>query len=143
MGLRWEYVDFEHACLRLPTSKTGQKIIPLGAPAMKLLASLDRSDKSQYVFPGKKAGRPLVNVTKPWKRVCDVAGLDGVRIHDLRHSFASAGISRGLALPVIGAILGHVNASTTERYAHLSDDPVRKGVEDTSAAIAAAISAKQ
>ena len=139
LGLRWEYVDIERACLRLPESKTGQKVLYLNAPAMEVLATLPRVEGNPFVICGEREGAHLVNLEKPWRRIRARAGLDDVRIHDLRHSFASFGAAGGLSLPMIGKLLGHTQAATTERYAHLAADPVRAANEAIGARIAAAM----
>lgn len=139
LGLEWRMVEFERALLRLPDSKTGEKVIYLSAPALQLLAGLPRVAGNVYVLPGEKSGRPLVNIEKTWRRVRHEAGLDDVRIHDLRHSFAAIGAGAGLGLPVIGALLGHAEAATTARYAHLAADPVRAANEAIGRLIAAAL----
>ena len=138
LTLRWEYVDFERQVLRLPESKTGQKVVPLNAPARELLTGMTR-DPSGWVIPGAKIGAHLVNLEKPWRRIRAKAGLDDVRLHDLRHSFASFGAASGLSLPIIGALLGHTQAATTKRYAHLADDPLRQASEAVGQRIAAAM----
>jgi integrase len=125
IGLQWQHVDFERQCLRLPDSKTGAKVIYLNAPALEVLAGLPRMSTNPHVVPGKRERGPLVGIDKVWFRVRAAAGLQGVRLHDLRHSFASMGVAGGLSLPVIGALLGHKHAATTARYAHLSADPLR------------------
>lgn len=139
LGLRWEHVDFERAALRLPNSKTGAKSIYLSAPALKILGSLPRLPGNPYVLPGEKEGAPIVNMAKTWARVRTLAGLSGVRLHDLRHSFAAVGAGSGLGLPIIGALLGHTQASTTARYAHLAADPLRAANEAIGRHIAAAM----
>jgi integrase len=126
LRLRWDYVDFERGVLRLPDSKTGPKTIHLNAPAAALLSELPRVEGNPYVIPGQKDGAPLINLQKPWRLIRAKAGLDDVRLHDLRHSFASVGAAAGLSLPVIGALLGHTQAATTQRYAHLADDPLKR-----------------
>ena len=126
MELRWEWVDLERGCLRLPDSKTGKKIVPLGAPAVELLAKIPANERSGWVFPGTKDGEPYRGVQRVWEAVRRRAELtEEVRLHDLRHSFASVGASSGDSLLLIGALLGHKHAATTARYAHLSDDPVK------------------
>lgn len=141
LRLRWEHVDFERRCLHLPESKTGARTVPINAPALKVLAELDRSE-SPWVIPGRKRGAPLVNLGKPWRRIREKARLCDVRLHDMRHSFASVAAGAGHSLVVIGALLGHRQATTTHRYAHLSDDPVRAATEVVGARIAAALDAK-
>ena len=132
LSLRWEWVDFEHGCLRLPDSKTGAKVVPLGAPALKLLASLPRDEKNPHVFPGEKPEHHLVGLQKVWEKIRAKAKLPGVRIHDLRHSFASIAVADGNSLYLVGKVLGHQQTRTTEIYAHVNDDPVR-GVADRTA----------
>ncbi len=139
LTLRWEWVDFERSCLRLPDSKTGAKVVPLGAPALELLASLPRVENNSHVLPGEKAGGHLVGLQKAWARLRDRAGLPDVRVHDLRHSFASVAVAGGESLYLVGKVLGHRQAQTTEAYAHLQDDPVRAVADRTSAHIAAAM----
>lgn len=134
LGLRWEWVDFERACLRLPDSKTGAKEIPLGAPALEVLAALPRT--GPWVIPGRDAGAPLVNLNKAWRRIRLRAGLPDVRIHDMRRTAASAGASAGLSLEAVGQLLGHAQAATTKRYAFLFDDAKRSAADAMSARIA-------
>lgn len=144
LTLRWEYVDLERGLLRLPDSKTGPKVVHLNAPALGLLA--DRHEvrgDSPCVIPGAVAGERLVNLAKIWRRVRKRADLGDVRIHDLRHSFASMGAAAGLSLPLIGALLGHRQASTTQRYAHLADDPIRSAGELVGSRIAAAMDGRE
>jgi integrase len=137
LNLRWEDVDLESACLRLPDSKTGAKTVLLGAPALKFLAEAER--QGSWVCPGGRAGQPLRNLYKPWGRVSKAAGVAGVRPHDLRHSYVSVGTAGGESLALVGAIVGHSTMGMTERYAHLSNDPVRAAADRISAAIAAAM----
>ncbi len=129
LKLRWEYVDFERGCLNLPESKTGAKVVPLGAPALELLAKLPRNEGNPYVLPGKVPGKHFVGIQKVWERLRAQAGLSDVRLNDLRHTHASVGAAAGESLLVIGALLGHQQQATTQRYAHLSDDPVRAAAE--------------
>ena len=128
LNLRWEHVDFERSLIRLPESKTGKKDIHLNAPALEILNRIER-DASPWAIAGHKPSRPLINLQKPWHRIRKAAGLDDVRLHDLRHSFASIGAAGGLSLPMIGALLGHTQPSTTARYAHLADDPLKQAAD--------------
>jgi integrase len=138
LGLRWSEVDFERTCLRLTDSKTGAKVIPLGAAAMQVIAAQVRREGSDYVFPGTHGG-PLGSIGKVWRRIRAAAGLADVRLHDLRHSFASNIVNAGGSLPMIGALLGHRSTQTTARYAHLADDPLRAVADRAAGSIAAAL----
>jgi integrase len=140
LTLKWEHVDLEQSCLRLPDSKTGQKTVHLNAPALQLLAELPRLLDCPYVIASALSGAHLVNLEKPWRRIRARAGLDGVRLHDLRHSFASVAASAGLGLPIIGALLGHTQAQTTARYAHLAANPLKQANDLIGARIADAMS---
>ncbi len=139
--LRWEHVDLARAQLRLPTSKTGAKAVHLPAAAVQLLAGLRRVKGNPFVFPGQVDEAPLSNLNRPWSTITQAAGLPGVRVHDLRHTFAALGAGAGLSLPLLGKLLGHTQAATTQRYAHLADDPVRRGVEAIGATADAAMRA--
>jgi integrase len=125
LTLRWDHVALDRAELRLPDSKTGAKTIHLPPPAVELLAALPRLAGNPFVICGRREGRHLVNLEKPWRAVRARAGLDDVRLHDLRHSFASVAAAGGMSLPVIGALLGHSQPATTARYAHLAADPLK------------------
>lgn len=138
LTLRWEYIDEERGCIRLPDSKTGAKVIPLNLPALDVLAGLSR-DGSPWVIRGGKDGRHLVNLEKAWRRIRETAKIPDVRLHDLRHSFASVGAGANLSLPVIGGLLGHREAATTKRYAHLADDPLRAASQQIGEHLASAL----
>jgi integrase len=156
--LRWTEVDFAHHCLRLGDSKTGPKILTLGAPAQEVLASLQQDENIAWVFPAsscrgrqldkavdrdeRAAGGYYQGLEKVWRQLRIAAGFPNLRLHDLRHSFASIGLAGGDALPVIGSLLGHADAQTTLRYAHLADDPARMAADRISGAIATAMDAK-
>ena len=120
-----ERVDLQRSLLLLSNSKSGQKAVIIGEHAASLLASFPRTD-AEWVFPGSKLGKPLHDVKKAWRSVTGMAGLDSVRIHDLRHTFASYSAGAGASLHMIGKLLGHSQAATTARYAHLAHDPVRE-----------------
>ena len=139
LTLRWEHVSEEHGCLMLPDSKTGRKAIRLSPPALSLLQTIPRLEGNPYVICGAKAGQHLVNLEEPWRRIRAAAKLDDVRLHDLRHSFASVAASGGQSLVVIGKLLGHSQAATTARYAHLADDPVKAASDAVGRHIAAAM----
>ena len=129
LTLRWDFVDLDRSLINLPDSKTGKKQIYLNSLASDVLSGLPHVDGNPFVIVGNNGGSHLVNLTKPWHRIRKLAGLEDVRIHDLRHSFASVAVSGGLALPLIGKLLGHQKSATTERYAHFADDPVRAANE--------------
>ena len=139
---KWDYVDFERGYLRLPDSKTGAKTIPLGAAAAELLSGLPRIEKNPYILPGERAGAHYVGIQKVWEGVRERAKLDGLRLHDLRHSFASVGAAAGDSLVLIGALLGHRSTATTARYAHLSNDPIKAAADRIAGTIAATMAGK-
>ncbi|UQZ90573.1 integrase [Deltaproteobacteria bacterium Smac51] len=139
LSLKWSYLDLESNLANLPDSKTGFKVLHLPISAVEILRALPKFD-SDYVFPsGSKSGH-LSSIRKPWAAVCAHAGLSGWRLHDLRHAFASAAVNSGASLPMIGALLGHKNSSTTARYAHVALNPAHKIAEDTGAEISEALS---
>lgn len=135
LKLRWDWVDVERSCLRLPDSKNGAKPVPLGSAAMEILKSLPRVHGNPFVIPGAKAGHHYVGLQKVWDRVREDAGLSDLRLHDLRHHFISTGASSGESLYILGKVAGHKQAATTQRYAHLADDPVRQTAERVSSSI--------
>jgi integrase len=139
LTLTWEHVSEEHESLFLPDSKTGRKAIHLNAPALALLQTVPRIEGNPYVICGERPGRHLANIEKPWRRIRKAAKLEDVRLHDLRHSFASVAASGGQSLVVIGKMLGHSKAATTARYAHLADDPVKAASDAVGRHIAAAM----
>lgn len=126
---KWSQLDQDRGVLFLADSKTGAKPLYLSSAALNILAGLPRVVDSPYIIVGGKAGAPRSDLKKPWASICRAASLDGVRIHDIRHSFASIGAGASLGLPVIGKLLGHSQAATTHRYAHLDTDPLRRAVD--------------
>jgi integrase len=136
---QWRHVDFERGILLLPDSKTGKKPVYLSAAALSILSALPRIEGNPHVIAGAKDGAPRVDLKKPWAAVTGAADLEGVRLHDLRHSFASIGAGASMGLPVIGKLLGHSQAATTHRYAHLDADPLRRAADTIGATITAAM----
>jgi integrase len=145
VGLRREYLDLGRGLIRLPDSKTGAKAIVLSAPARLLLAELVRDGaETGYLFPGPRPARgapvrPYGGLKGFWAGAREAAKLGDTRIHDLRHSYASVGVAGGSSLLIAGKLLGHAQASTTERYSHLADDPVREAADSIGGRIAAAL----
>jgi integrase len=137
LHLRWEHLDIERGCLFLPDSKSGRKTVVLNAPALAVLNELERI--GPYVVPGENPEQPRHDLKRPWDAVTKRAGLSGVRLHDLRHTYASFGAGGGLGLPIIGRLLGHTQAATTARYAHLDNDPLRRASESIAQRISAAL----
>jgi integrase len=134
--LMWDEVDLATGCLRLEDSKTGAKIVPLGPPAIRLLAGAQRVRGNSYVCWGDTDEGPFIGIDKAWRRIRSAAGVEDLRIHDLRHSFASVAVAGGESLVIIGKVLGHKQTSTTDRYAHLSDDPLRAAAGRISQSVA-------
>lgn len=141
LNLRWENVDLERGLLLLPDSKSGRKTVILNAPALAVLTELKRL--GPYVIPGDDPEAPRPDLKRPWSAVTRHAQLDGLRLHDLRHTYASIGAGGGLGLPIIGRLLGHSQATTTARYAHLDNDPLRRATEAIGGRISAALAGKK
>jgi integrase len=135
--LRWQYVDIERSCLRLADSKTGAKVVPLGSAVLDIVAKLGR--RSEYVLPARRGEGHYVGLQKDWEAVRQRAELPGLRIHDLRHSFASFAVASGVSLYITGKLLGHKQARTTAGYAHFDSHPLQRAVETTSRRIARAM----
>lgn len=137
--LRWSEVDFERGLLQLEDSKTGRKAIRLGAAAQVVLKEIEPKD-SPYVFPDPRDTRlPIRNLDWAWVGFRKRAGMEDLRIHDLRHSFASVAVAGGAGLHLIGKLLGHSHVATTSRYAHLADDPVKEAADKVSRSISNAM----
>ncbi len=135
--LKWSYIQGN--ALALPDSKTGAKKVYMGKAALDVLASLERQDGNPYVICGAIPGQHITDLQRPWRRIRALAHLQDLRIHDLRHSFASGAVSMGESLYITGKLLGHTQVQTTARYAHLADAPVHSAAERVSDAIAKAL----
>ncbi len=144
----WDQFDLSRGTWTKPSHLTKQKrteTIPLSSPALLLLNELAeaRDKKCPFVFPGDAKGKPLNDIKKFWRDICAEAKLEDVRLHDLRHTFASHLASGGLSLSIIGKLLGHTQASTTLRYAHLADESLRAASNQFGDIFTGASSAKQ
>jgi integrase len=145
LNLKWEDVELQKKEIRLRDSKTGGRTVVISTAAVSLLERIQARpviNINPYVFPGIKPGKPLVGIQKIWERILKRAEIEDVRIHDLRHTYAAYGAGGGLGLPIVGALLGHTQASTTQRYAHVADDPQRQGTELIGSAISEAMGDK-
>ncbi|WP_339862561.1 tyrosine-type recombinase/integrase [Thalassospira alkalitolerans] len=136
MSLKWEHVDLADNLLRLPDSKTGAKVVHLGQPAIELLEAAERVTDNPWVITGTLEAKRLSDLQPFWQRVRARAGLKDVRIHDLRHTFASTAVASGQGLHMIGKLLGHTQVQTTARYAHLAAEPVKLAANDIAGMIA-------
>lgn len=135
LSARWDQFDFTKKTWTKPGATTKQKTdhaVPLSAPALALLSKIEQT--GPYVFPGRD-DKPLGEIKHAWASLQKLADLPDVRLHDLRHTYASQLVSAGLSLPIIGALLGHTQAQTTQRYAHLMDDPLREATERVGAIV--------
>ncbi len=125
--------------MELPDTKTGARRIPLPEPARAVLDHLPRTLGNPYVIEGKLEGKRATDLQHPWRRIRARAGLDSVRIHDLRHTYASNAVSAGMPIQMVGRLLGHTQLQTTMRYAHLADDPVRQAAEENAERLARSV----
>lgn len=143
LAMRWEDIDREKGLLRLPDAKTGARTVALSAVALKVLTDWPGIEGNPWVIPGKRIGSHLANPGKPWSLIRKAAGLEDVHLHDLRHTYASWAASGGVSLYLVASMLGHAQASTTERYAHLKQDPVRAASDRTASDIQAAMEGRK
>jgi len=140
LTLRWDAVNFSTGTVTLEDTKSGRSVRPLPAPALEVIAAQPRLDGSEHVFPGRIAGQPLQEIQRLWYAVRYAANLEGVRLHDLRHSVASFAGAQGYSLFLIGKLLGHKDQRSTARYAHVADDIRKTMADDVGGAINAALS---
>lgn len=117
--MKWAFLRGHH--VELPDTKTGYRRIPLNDAALRVIRGVIRQEDNEYMFCGNVEGQPIVNLQKSWRRIRAKAGLDDVRIHDLRHTFASQAVMKGMPLALVSCLLGHSKITTTMRYAHLAD----------------------
>jgi integrase len=141
--LKWSYLDLDTCLAFLPDSKTGRKTLYFGSVAVKLLRSIPCRRNNPYVVTGDVEGQHLTDMQKPWRRIRKLAELPDVRIHDLRHTFASSGVALGQGLPIIGKLLGHSQPQTTARYAHLAASPALEVADKISESLADLIEWKE
>lgn len=137
--LKWDYIDGVY--IRLPDSKTGARKIPIDQTIRDALARIERLPDNPYVIAGKVEGQHLTDLQHPWRRIRARAGLKDVRIHDLRHTYASNALMSGLPIEMVGKLLGHTQIQTTMRYAHIADDPVRHAAAQVASGIGNLMSA--
>ena len=139
LTLRWDDVDRTAGELRLRDAKTGARMVPLTPTALEVLADIPRVPGNPWVFVGKKPGTRLSSIDQHWQRLRVRAGLDDVRIHDLRHTYASRALALGESLTMIGKLLGHSKVGTTARYAHLARDTEKASAAKVAGSISADI----
>ncbi len=137
LTLQWDDIDRTARVIRLPDTKTGPRMVPLTGPALTVLDRIEREDGAPWVFRGAKPKSRLACVSWHWRRVRTAAGLDDVRLHDCRRTYASRALALGEGLPVIGRLLGHVTVGTTAKYAHLVRDAEKAAAARTGTSIAA------
>ncbi|SLN64549.1 Putative prophage CPS-53 integrase [Roseovarius albus] len=135
--LQWQFIT--DSGMELPDTKTGARLIPLPQAARRVLSALPQLVDNPYVIAGKLPGQFATDLQHPWRRIREQAGIPDVRIHDLRHTYASNAVSSGMPIQMVGRLLGHTQLQTTMRYAHLADDPVRKAAEENAARLDALV----
>lgn len=150
LTLRWEDIDLDNGTATLLDHKTATtasgdepKVVRLPVPAIEILEGVPMTEGDPWVFPGRRVGTHMTDLKRPWNWARKAAGLEGVRVHDLRHTHGSWGATGGNSLLIIGELLGHKQARTTQRYAHLQDDAVVQASESIGGAIAAAMNGEQ
>ena len=139
LTLRWDDVDHTARELRLRDGKTGWRSVPLTPAVEAVLAGIPRTKDNPWLIAGRKPGTRLTNLDAIWMRLRRRAGLDDVRLHDCRHSYASRALALGEGLSMIGALLGHAKVATTARYAHLARDTEKASAAKVGGSIGADI----
>jgi integrase len=139
LTLKWDAVDFERGMITLEDSKTGPRPVWLNAAALTVLEALSKIRVGDFVIVGESSDAPRRDLNRPWRQVVQHAELKGVSLHTLRHTHASVGVGAGIGLSLVGALLGHRVASTTQRYAHIDASPARRASETIGATIAATL----
>jgi len=149
LSATWDQFDLEIGTWTKPSSHTKQKRehrVPLSAPVRQLLAEMREAannrhahwqppEASPYLFPARSGDGSMADLKSSWTAICRTANLQGLRLHDLRHTYASVLAGAGFSLPLIGALLGHTQSQTTARYSHLADDPLRAATERAGAIV--------
>jgi integrase len=139
LNLEWQHVDMERGLLHLPDSKTGAKTVVLAAPALEVLANVPHIERCPYVIAGEDPKTPRSDLKRPWTLVTRAADLEGLRIHDLRHTYASHGATAAMGLTIVGRLLGHADVKTTNRYSHFDADPLRRAANAIGSTLATAM----
>ena len=138
---KWEHIDWQKKTLLVPCSKSGRpRLIQLNSAALELLRSLPREPENAFIFPSPVTGRPSASLHFPWTRIRKQAGLTEFRLHDLRHSFASFLVNKGVSIYVVQGLLGHANVRATQRYAHLANETLSDAAELIPAVVLSAAS---
>ena len=138
--LKWENVEGRY--IVLPDAKTGPRKVVIAPAVREVLDRIKRRPDNPYVIAGLKSTNHLTDLQRPWRRIRQAAGLEDVRIHDLRHTYASMAISAGHGIEMVGKLLGHTQVQTTARYAHLADDPVRDAADDVASDLSEALASR-
>ena len=142
LKLEWKAVDWDNHCLKLAESKTGMKVVPIGNAVIEVLKNIIRVEGSPYVLPAMRGKGHYDGIQKDWTAIRKLAGIEDVRLHDLRRTFGSTAAIQNQSLLIIGKILGHADPKTTQIYAHLTEQAVHKAVEQTSDEIGKNLNAK-
>lgn len=135
LNMKWEFIDWDARLIRFPDSKTGAKTVDMNPSVQSLLADAHQLDGNPYVCWGSVRSQPRIQIHRPWKKICEACGIPDVRLHDIRHTFASTAISHGANLIEVRDLLGHSDVQTTQRYAHLETEARREASRKVSGVI--------